>query len=179
MDCGGDAEGVADGEAALLHGGGGQGGEADDIAGGVDVRDFGLVVRVDLEALAVVGDEADVFQGEGLGGALAADGVEQALGRGAVCRIRVVAWTSFCRRSPLAGQSISSILATFSPRRRVMPIWRIWYWNASTISRSRKSSSSAAAFDQRDADAQGAEHAGIFDADDAAADDDHATWAGA
>ena len=32
-------EGVAHGDAGLLHAGGGQGGEADDVAGGVDVRD--------------------------------------------------------------------------------------------------------------------------------------------
>ena len=41
------AEGVAHGDAGLLHAGGGQGGEADDVAGGVDVRDGGAIVGVD------------------------------------------------------------------------------------------------------------------------------------
>ena len=50
---------------------------------------------------------------------------------------------------------------------------RIWYCSASVISWSRNPSSLAAAFDQRHLDAQRRHHAGILDADDAAADDDH------
>ena len=52
--CDGLAERVARREAALLHRRGGQGGEADDVAGGVDVLDLGLEALVDLEAAAVV-----------------------------------------------------------------------------------------------------------------------------
>ena len=39
-----EAEGVAHGDAALLHGSGSQRGEADDVAGGVNVGDRGAVI---------------------------------------------------------------------------------------------------------------------------------------
>src|SRR5205823_8412453 len=72
-------EGVANGEATLLHGGGGQGGKTNDVAGGVNVRHFSLVVGVDLDAFAVVGNQADVFQAQSLRGALPANRVHQAV----------------------------------------------------------------------------------------------------
>ena len=43
----GFAEGVAGGLSSLFHGGGGEGGESDDVAGGVDVWDVGLEFVVD------------------------------------------------------------------------------------------------------------------------------------
>jgi len=53
-----DVERVTGGEAALLHRGARQCGKADHVADGVDVREIGLILIVDLQTLAVVGRSA-------------------------------------------------------------------------------------------------------------------------
>ena len=70
-------EGAGGGDASLLHGDRGQGGEADHVADGEDVRDLGLVVLVDGDAAAIVGLKAGGGKVEVVHVALAADGVEQ------------------------------------------------------------------------------------------------------
>ena len=49
-----DLEGMAGRQAALFHGGGGQGRKADHVAGGIDVRDLRLVKFVDLNLTLLV-----------------------------------------------------------------------------------------------------------------------------
>src|SRR5262249_17264787 len=51
-------EGPSGGDSALLHGDGGKGREANDVADCVDVLDLGLVVFVDGDAAAIVGFDA-------------------------------------------------------------------------------------------------------------------------
>ena len=57
-------------EPALLHGGGRERREADDVPDGEDVVDLGPEVGPDLDAAALVGGQADIVQVQGLGGAL-------------------------------------------------------------------------------------------------------------
>ncbi len=68
---------MAGGAAALLHRGGGQGGEADDIADRVDMRHVGLVVVVDFQPAPVVRDQADIFQAQPVRRPLPPDAVKQ------------------------------------------------------------------------------------------------------
>lgn len=70
---------MAGSQAALLHGGRGQGREADDIADGVDVFDLGTVEGINLQALAVVGLQPGLVELQGAGRALATHRVEQRL----------------------------------------------------------------------------------------------------
>ncbi len=69
------------GQPALVHRRGGQRGEADDVADGVDVVDLGLEVVVDEDPAAVVGLQAGGLEVEVLGLALPARGVHHRLGR--------------------------------------------------------------------------------------------------
>ena len=54
-------------------------GKADHIAGGGDVRHFGLKQRVDLEAAAIVGGESGLVERKLCGGADAADREENGI----------------------------------------------------------------------------------------------------
>ncbi len=71
------AEGAGGGDAALFHGNRSQGGKADDVAGGEDVFDFGLVMLVYGDAAAVIGFETGGGEVEVVDISLAADSVEQ------------------------------------------------------------------------------------------------------
>ena len=76
-----EAEGVAGGDAALLHRGGGEAGKADDVTGGVDVRHRGLErLRLDADAPAMIDREARRLQVQPVGGADPAGGEEQHVG---------------------------------------------------------------------------------------------------
>ena len=66
-----------------------------------------------------------------------------------------------------------STAATFSPKRNVTARSRRWYWSASTISSSQKSSIRVRALDHGHLGAEGGEHGGVLHADHAGADDDH------
>ena len=157
-----EVEGVAHGDAALLHGGGGEGREADDIAGGVDVGEGGLEVFVDFEESAFVGFDADGFESEGGGVALATGGGEDGVeGMGAavledggeffaggegldfVGEAEVDAHPS---HGGLEGEGDFGI---------------------------EESEQAFASIDEQDLDAERGEDAGVFAADDAAADDEH------
>ncbi len=127
----GDAERVADRQSALLHRGAGQRGKSDHVAGGIDVRHFGLVVAVDFQPFAVVGFQSGCLQIQRVGGSLAADGVEQRLGPEHLARLER---RLHQRRRYRCMRGASRSSSTFSPRRSVMPARRIWYWNASAIS---------------------------------------------
>src|SRR5712671_5349832 len=72
-------EHVASGEAALFHGGAGQGGEADDVAGGIDVRDGGLKILAHCQLAAAIRCKTGPFDIELVAIGLASDGVEQVL----------------------------------------------------------------------------------------------------
>src|SRR5690606_8187687 len=82
------AAGVVGGEAALLHGRGGEGRETDHVADGVDVRDLGAVVGVHLDAAAVVGGQAGGLQAEVVGHAVPARGVHDGVGGDALAALQ-------------------------------------------------------------------------------------------
>src|SRR5580692_2874047 len=73
------AEHVATGEAALLHGGAGERGEADDVSGGVDVVHAGLKIFVDHHFAAAIGLQSGGFDLQLITVGLPADGVEEPL----------------------------------------------------------------------------------------------------
>src|SRR5206468_5052457 len=72
--------GVVRGLAALLRGGGGQGGEADDVTHRVDVRYLGAEDLVDHDPAALVRGEAGRVEVEQVARALAARGVHDGVG---------------------------------------------------------------------------------------------------
>src|ERR1700674_2109905 len=57
---------VADGDAALLHGSGGQCGETDDIAGGINMRNSRTVVFVHGDITAIIDSQAGFFESEAI-----------------------------------------------------------------------------------------------------------------
>lgn len=63
----GCAEGVAGGLSALFHGGGGESGKSDDVAGGVDVGDAGLEIVVHFDEITIPQFYACGFEIEGAG----------------------------------------------------------------------------------------------------------------
>ncbi len=75
-----EVEHVGDGDAALVHAGAGESGEADDIAGGVDIGRGGAVMVVHVEELAFVRRDADGFEVEAGGATRPAGGVEEHVG---------------------------------------------------------------------------------------------------
>ncbi len=68
------------GPATLLHGGGGQRREADDVAHRVDVGDGRPLVVVDGDAAAAVGGQTGPLEGQAVGGALATGRVQDGVG---------------------------------------------------------------------------------------------------
>src|SRR5262249_53604750 len=57
-------EGVDHGNAGLLHRGGGQGRVADDVPGGIDVGNAGLVILIDVDPAAGIDPAVDALQAE-------------------------------------------------------------------------------------------------------------------
>src|ERR1700678_552761 len=76
---GGGAKYVAACEPALLHGGAGERGEPNDVTGGVNVRHVRLIMFVDLNFAARIGDQAGRFDAKLITIGLAADGVDQSI----------------------------------------------------------------------------------------------------
>ena len=163
------AEGARGGDAALLHGDGGERGEADDVADGEDVRDLGPEVLVDRDAAAGVGFDAGGGEIQLVDIALAADGVEQRVALNLLLALEIGddgavghlfdALHLFVQAHGDAGvaqvvaERLDDLLVGEFEQRRP-------------------------ALDQRDAHAERGEHAGVLDADDAAADDDQRLAAG-
>ncbi len=164
-----DAEGVTGGEAALFHGDRGEGGETDDIAGGVDVGGVGLEMGVDLQAFAIVSDEAGVFELEGFGGALSADGVEEALGGEAFAGFEM-GLDEFCAVVG-GGVTLFDFGDFFTEAEGDADLAHLILERFGDFT-VEEVEEFGFALDEGDADAEGAQHAGVFDADDAAADDD-------
>jgi hypothetical protein len=106
------------GEAALIHRGRGERREADDVAGGVDVRHGGAEVRVDRDPAALVGREADRFEAQAVGVGLPPDRYRAARRRARACRSRAPPSRARARLAEC------STLTTRSPRRSVAPRWR-------------------------------------------------------
>ncbi len=75
-DVGGGAEDVRTGESSLLHRGAGQSRKSDDIAGGVNVRDGGLIILIHDELAPAVGYQPDAIQIELIAVGLTADRVK-------------------------------------------------------------------------------------------------------
>src|SRR5271156_1108828 len=73
----GRTEHVATREAALFHGCAGQRGKTDDVAGGVNVRDTGLIVFVDLDLAARIGFHAGRCEVKAIAVRLTAYGVDE------------------------------------------------------------------------------------------------------
>src|SRR6266404_6925193 len=69
-------KGVADGDAALLHGSGSERGETDHVARGVDVRNHGAVVFIHGNITAIVDRETCFFESEAVNGSAAPGGEE-------------------------------------------------------------------------------------------------------
>jgi len=82
------AEGVVGRPAALLHRGGGQRREPDDVPDGVDVFDLGLEVFVDLHPAAVAGVDPGGRDIQLVGGALPAGGVQHGVGGDLLARFQ-------------------------------------------------------------------------------------------
>ncbi len=115
----------------LLHRRGGEARKADHVAGGIDMRHFGLEgLGIDREPPAIVDPEAAIFQAQRAGRAHAPGGEEQHLGadRAAVLQ-----------RRDDAAALVLSILVTLAPRRMATPRSRSWWVNSAMISRSTKS----------------------------------------
>ena len=156
-------EGARGGDASLLHRDRGQRGKADHVADGEDVLDLGLVVLVDGDAAAVVGLQAGGGQVQVVDVALAAHGVEQRVAGDLLVALQVGhhgarrqlfhALHLFAQAQGHAGvaQVVAERLDDLLVGKLQQPV---------------------ALFDQRDAHAEDGEHAGVFDADDAAADHD-------
>ncbi len=73
-------KGVADGDAALLHGSGSERGETDHVARGVDVRNHGAIVLVHGDVAAIVDRETGFFESEAIDSGAAAGGEERGVG---------------------------------------------------------------------------------------------------
>src|ERR1700674_3904104 len=71
---------VADGNAALLHGSGSQGGETDDVAGGINMRNSRAVVFVHGDITAIIDGQAGFFESEAIDSGAAAGGEECRIG---------------------------------------------------------------------------------------------------
>ncbi len=165
----GVVEGAGGGDAALLHGDGGEGREADDIADGIDVFDLGLVVLVDGDAAAIVGFDAGGGEVEVVDGALAADGVEQGVAGDLLLALQIgddgavgELFDAFHFFAEAHGDAaVAQVVAERFDDFLVGEFEQL-----------------GAFFNQGDAHAEDGEHAGVFDADDAAADDDERFGAG-
>ena len=161
------AQHVADGPAALLHRRAGERGEADDVADGVNVRHGGLEMLVAAEPAAFVGFEAGALQAA----ARSVSPTRPTLNNTVSPSSRLPLSSSTATR-PGFGSRMST---TLSPSRKTMPSERAWCSSVSMISRSQNSSSCVAAVDDGHLHAERGEHDGVFEADHAAADDDHRT----
>src|SRR5579859_2527756 len=156
-------EGAGDGDAPLLHGDRGQRREADHVAHGEDGWDSGLEVFVDRDASAGVGLEAGILKLQVIDAALAAYGIEQRVAGDFLIALHVGddgAVGQLLHRFQLFAQAhgyaaVAQVIAEGFDNLLVGELKQ-----------------PVAFFDQRDADAEDGEHAGVFDADDAAADYD-------
>ena len=156
-------EGAGGGDAALLHGDRSQGGKADHVAGGVDVRDLGLVVLVDGDAAAIVGLEAGGGKVEVVDVALAAHGVEQRIAGDVLLAFEV-------GDDGAVGQLFDA-LDLFAEAQGDAGVAQVVAEGLDDFAVGELEQA-VALFNERDAHAEDGEHAGVFDADDAAADHD-------
>ena len=152
-----------DGDARLLDAGRGQRGRADDVARGVDVRDFALVVRVDRDEAALAGRDAGGGEVQVGGVALPAGADEHAVARERRARGKreddVAGLRGIARGDALLPVKLHAVR-----RHRVGERARDF--------RVEKRHQRVAAIDQMHLDAERGERAGVFAADHAAADDD-------
>ena len=161
------AQHVAGGAAALLHRRAGEGGEADDVADGVDVRHGGLELRVAADAAAFVDFQAGPVEVERVGVAGAADAEQHRFAQAAACRFPV-------RRRPGPAWARESIDDAFAQPEH--------HAQRAGVMEQRFDDFAVAEFEQLRAavddghlHAERGEHDGVFEADHAAADDDHRT----
>ena len=160
-----ELERVADRHARLLHGRGREPRKADDVAGGVDVRDAGAELVVHLDEAVRVGGDAGMCEAELGRVALAPGAVEHAFRK--VCRAvaqRDVA-QSFVH---LDGGDVEAEVRLDAKLARELLAQRV----ADVVVEVREQA--FLLLDDGDLHAEGAEGAGELAAHDAAADDDHA-----
>ena len=127
------------------------------------MRDLGLVVLVDGDAAAVVGFEAGGGEVEVVDVALAADGVEQ--------RVAGDFLLAFEVGDDGAGRGLFDALDLFAEAEGDAGVAEVVAEGLDDFAVG-EFEQAVALFDQRDAHAEDGEHAGVFDADDAAADHD-------
>ena len=160
------AQHVAGGPAALLHRRAGEGGEADDVADGVDVRHGGLEMRVAADAAAFVDFQAGPVEAEGVGVAGAADAEQHGFAQQPLAAFQFdgdAARLGFANRYDAFAQS------EYHAQRAGVVEQRLDDFAVAEFEQLR------AAVDDGHLHAERGEHDGVFEADHAAADDDHRT----
>jgi hypothetical protein len=160
----GHAECFGGGDAALFHGDGTEAGEADDVADGEDVGLLGAIFVVDVNAAALVGIESSGGEIEFVDIALTPDGIEEGfagdflfafeIGDDEMVGSFLHAFNFFIEAKSDA--AIAEVIAQGFHHFRVGEF-----------------EEARALFDESDADTEGREHAGVFDADDPTTDHDH------
>ncbi len=130
----------------------------------------GLVLGVDLEPLAVIGRQADVFELKDRGRSLPADRSRAGSGARRLLPDSSVAWTT----GPFtaAGRDLLDLGDLFAESKRHAQPAHVVLKRLGDLA-VEKPEDLAPAFDQRHLHAQRGHHAGVFGADDAAADHDH------
>ena len=154
---------VAGGDAALFHAGRRERGEADDITGGEDAAAAGAVARVDLDVGAFVGLDADVFQPNVSGIAVATERPQHAVALDGRSIGHGRASASVCEAldlgNALAETQLDADLVHAVQKNRANFLVE-------------KSQQCVARFDERDINSELAEDARVLAADHARADDD-------
>ena len=158
------AQHVAGGAAALLHRRAGERGEADDVADGVNVRHGGLELRVAADAAAFVDFQAGPVEAKRVGVAGAADAEQH---RFAEQSLAAFEFDGDAARLGFANRYDAFAQAENHAERAGMVEQRFDDFAVAELEQLR------AAVDDRDLHAERGEHDGVFEADHAAADDDH------
>src|SRR5215469_1657115 len=162
-------EGAVRGDAALLHGDRGECGESDDVADGVDVVDLGAVVLVDGNAAARVRLNAGGSEVEVVDRALAAYGEEQGFSGDALLAFEVgddaaIGQLLYAFDFLAEAQRDAAVAEVIAERFDDLLVGEF--------------EELGALFNDGDADAEDGEHAGILDADNAAAYNDESAREG-
>ena len=166
------AEHIEGGHSALFHAGGGESGEADDVADGGDVWDGGAEVGIDFDATAVVGGEAGGLEVEAGGCALATDAIEEAIGGEDFAGFEGGLGHEGAGLAGVGGGDLGDGDDFFTHAEGAVHLSEVVLERFADFGVD-EIEEAVAGFDEGDADSEGGEHGGVFGADDAAADDDH------
>ena len=157
---------MAHGHAALLHRGGSQRGESDNIARGINIWNSGAIVVVDGNVAAVVNGEPGFFKSKAVDGSATACGKERGIGFERLAALHREAHA--CRR-------ILYLHGTFVEQEAHAKVREAVAETAGDF-RVKKRQQAVAAIDKRDVDSKSDENRCVFAADHAAADNREAFW---